>query len=92
MPSLFDPRLDLLMGGVDLETLADLTQFLQCLPPPLGGFGAQPILGAHQPGDRPAVAGNDDLAAFLDLVDQTGQMCLGVENPYMFHRLADLTS
>ena len=92
MPTLFNPRFDLLLGGLDIQSVADLNQFLERFPSPLGSLGTEPLNRAHELCDRLSVPGDDDLPTLFDLVDQPRQMSLGVKNSYMFHRLSYLTS
>jgi hypothetical protein len=85
MSPLIDPTLNLFVRGVDLQFVRNLPDAFDGLATPFDLLGTMQIVSPYDLGHRFAVPSDDNLAAFLHLVDQAGKMSLGLENPDVFH-------
>ena len=85
MTSLVDPTLDLVVRGIDLQFVRDLSKPRNGSPALFNLVSGVRIVGPDQSRHRLAMACDDDLAALLDLIHEARQVGLGLENPNALH-------
>src|SRR3954452_3502447 len=85
MTALVDPPLDRFVAYAKVDFARTFSNSPDRLPPPLDFLGREFGGRLHKLRHRLAVARDRDFAAFLDFVEQAGQMSLGFKDTDVFH-------